>query len=55
MTDGGKGKVGQGREGHQGWRGMACVRVQRGNRAWCLQKMIAVYLTKEEVVSQRVT
>ena len=34
---------------------MACVRVQRKKGTWCLQKMVAVYLPREDRVSQRVT
>lgn len=38
----GKGKVRQGREGYRGERSV-CVGVQRKKKAWCLQKMVALY------------
>lgn len=40
----GKGKVRQGREGHQERRGM--VRVHRREKTYCLKKMVAMYLTQ---------
>jgi len=51
----GKGEGRQGREGCRGRRGMACVRVHGRKKAERLQKMVMVYLPREEGISQRVT
>lgn len=51
----GKGKEKQGREGHRERRGMAYVRGHRRERAWCLKKLVAVYLPREEGITHRVT